>query len=70
MTPEQAWDVIRVTLFLVYVFGFIPLMGAALGGNYSSYGFSNRYENCMIRGLIAHAVVGLIYLICLAIINL
>ena len=70
MTPEVSWDVIRVVLFLTYLFGLTPVIGAAFGGNYSDYGHDNKYENCMMRGLVVHVVAGVLYITSLAIINL
>lgn len=67
MTVEQSWVVIYSVLIVIYVFGINPLLGAILGGNYSDYGVDNNYENCMGRGLIAHVVVGIFYIIFVAV---
>ena len=67
MTVEQSWVVIYSVLIVTYVFGLNPLLGAMLGGNYSDYGVNNAYENCMGRGIIAHVVVGVIYIIFVAV---
>lgn len=66
MTAAQSWDVIYSVLLIFYVFGFTPLIGVMLGGNYSDYGKDNKYENCMGRGLIAHVVAGIIIFIFVA----
>ncbi len=70
MTPEQSWDVISVVLFLIYVFALTPFLGALLGGDYSSYGEDDRYSNCMCRGIIVQVVIGILYVIGLALINI
>ena len=67
MTVEQSWTVIYAVIVAVYVFGLNPILGAMLGGNYNSYGQDDAYTNCMGRGLIAHVVVVVIYLICKAV---
>jgi hypothetical protein len=52
MTDAEA----NVIFVLIYLFGFVPLIGAIFGGNYASYGHNDNYENCMGRGFKVHFV--------------
>ena len=54
-------------LFMVYLFGIVPLIGVLFGGGHCTYGENDKYDNSMYRGLLVHLVAGCFYMIVVAI---
>lgn len=60
-------SVSNAILFAVYIFTVVPFIGAIFGGNHSSYGHNDSYENCIGRGFLVHFIIVCFYFVVIAI---
>ena len=68
MNDLLATNILWGALVAFYVFGIIPAIGHMLGTSPKPHWVGYDYEPCMGRGLIAHAILFIIYIVLKAII--